>query len=238
MIEKFDKYWYVVHGILGVATVLDPRFKLKLLKYYFPLIYEDVATQEIMRIKGFCYELLTEYQTESYASMGGEMRNQEHSGSSFSSVVHNVVSEDPLVEYDKFTQEMNINMLSKSELDCYLEEPVLPRTPNFDILAWWNTHGGLQFPILKVIARDVLAIPISAVASESVFSTSGRLVGPHRSRLHPKTLEALMCAQNWFLAELDDSASKGEKHGRDSILVDSEVDEEEEGEDVPIILRS
>ncbi|KAF8396362.1 hypothetical protein HHK36_017979 [Tetracentron sinense] len=35
---------------------------------------------------------------------------------------------------------------------------------------------------------------------ESAFNTSGRLVSPHRSLLHLKTLEALMCAQNWLWA--------------------------------------
>ena len=27
------------------------------------------------------------------------------------------------------------------------------------------------------------------------------MVSPHRSKLHPNTLEALMCAQNWLLVE-------------------------------------
>jgi hypothetical protein len=35
MKEKFDKYWSDVHGLLAVATVLDPRFKLHMLKAFF-----------------------------------------------------------------------------------------------------------------------------------------------------------------------------------------------------------
>lgn len=53
--------------------------------------------------------------------------------------------------------------------------------------------------MLQKIAKDILVIHISTVASESTFSTSGRLVSLHRSRLHPNTLEALMCGQNWLL---------------------------------------
>ncbi|KAL2925305.1 putative AC transposase, partial [Bienertia sinuspersici] len=41
------------------------------------------------------------------------------------------------------------------------------------------------------------AVPISTVASESSFSTGGRIIGPHRSRLHPETVKALMCLQSW-----------------------------------------
>lgn len=44
-----------------------------------------------------------------------------------------------------------------------------------------------------MIARDVLAIYVSTVAFEFVFSTGGKVVSLQRSRLHPKTLDALMC---------------------------------------------
>ena len=40
------------------------------------------------------------------------------------------------------------------------------------------------------------------VASESVFSTIGRVVTPQRSRLKEDTLYALMCSQNWFKTEV------------------------------------
>lgn len=60
------------------------------------------------------------------------------------------------------------------------------------------------------MARDFLAIPASTVASESAFSSSGRLVSPHRNRLHPKTIEALMCAQSWLWdAEMKGESSSG-----------------------------
>ncbi|KAK3199726.1 hypothetical protein Dsin_023141 [Dipteronia sinensis] len=58
-----------------------------------------------------------------------------------------------------------------------------------------------RYPILSKIARDVLAIPVSTVASESAFSTGGRTLSSHRSRLHPHTVEALMCTQNWIWAQ-------------------------------------
>lgn len=78
-----------------------------------------------------------------------------------------------------------------------MEEEVLPRSPDFDILLWWKLNG-IKYPTLQAIARDVLAIPVSTVASESAFSTSGHIVSPHRSRLHWTTLEALMCARSWL----------------------------------------
>ena len=87
-----------------------------------------------------------------------------------------------------------------SELETYLEQEEISGSEEFDILLWWKMQKG-RYPILSKIARDVLAIQVSTVASESAFSTSGRTLSSHRSRLHPHTVEALMCAQNWIWAQ-------------------------------------
>ena len=73
------------------------------------------------------------------------------------------------------------------EFDHFIYEGVLKRNEEFDILAWWKSNG-LKYPTLQRIARDILEIPITIVALESAFNTSGRLLSPHRSRLHPKTI--------------------------------------------------
>ena len=87
----------------------------------------------------------------------------------------------------------------KNELELYLEENTLPGSHDFDILAWWKQNG-IKYPTLSLIARDILAIPISTVASESSFSTSGRIIGPHRNKLLSKTIETVICTQNWLYA--------------------------------------
>ncbi|WOL19383.1 protein QUIRKY-like [Canna indica] len=48
------------------------------------------------------------------------------------------------------------------------------------------------------MVRNVLAIPVSTVAYEYVFSTGGRVLDHFRSFLSPKMIEALICAQNWL----------------------------------------
>ncbi|KAL6275833.1 hypothetical protein ACE6H2_019434 [Prunus campanulata] len=54
---------------------------------------------------------------------------------------------------------------------------------------------------LTLIAKDVLAIPVSTVASESCFSTGGRVVNSFRASLTPTIVEALICAQNWLKSD-------------------------------------
>ena len=74
---------------------------------------------------------------------------------------------------------------------------------NFDILAWWKEKEG-QFPILAVMARDLLTVQASTVASESAFSVSGRVILQRRSRLSPESVECCICLKDY----LDGAAQK------------------------------
>ncbi|KAK9992713.1 hypothetical protein SO802_027698 [Lithocarpus litseifolius] len=109
-------------------------------------------------------------------------------------------------DYDLFVSNATTNIGQRGreiilEFELYTSEKVAPRTEQFDVLGLWK-HNGSKYPTLQRIARDILAIPMTTIASESAFSTSGRLLGPHCSRLHHDTLEALMCGQNWLWSEL------------------------------------
>ena len=82
-----------------------------------------------------------------------------------------------------FEEEENVD--SKSEVDKYLEETIEKDEDDFKILGWWKMNSS-KYRILSQIARDVLAIPVSTVASESAFSTGGRVLDQFRSSLTPK----------------------------------------------------
>ncbi|KAL8530375.1 hypothetical protein ACS0TY_007421 [Phlomoides rotata] len=217
MLDKFEKYWFQINDIMGMATILDPRYKLRLLHFYFPLIYtngED-ANKKIERIQGICYNLLNEYSLKSKASEVGA--SYQSSASSLTSPDESET--DHMSKYDKFVAsdfEGNV----KNELDSYLEERVLQRL------------NALKYPTLQLIARDVLAIPISIVASESTFSTGGRFISPYRSRLHHDTLEALMCSQDWLWTEAKEiDATPSECYTTFHDDVDDETNEEILGTD-------
>ena len=205
MIEKFNKYYGEIHNLLAIATVLYPRFKMELVEFYFPKIFgNEDSVYEIEKVQQICDELVDEYKKIYHSS--GIVSQSSTSSFQFemtSGVGKKVGPKDRLASFDAFVCSTTNLDARRSEIDTYLEELVLPRSSDFDILSWWKENSR-KYPILQTIARDILAIPISTVASESAFSASGRFISPHRSRLHPKTLEAMMCTQDWLWAKMHD----------------------------------
>ncbi|XP_060174241.1 zinc finger BED domain-containing protein DAYSLEEPER-like [Lycium barbarum] len=121
-----------------------------------------------------------------------------------SALVENIVDgcdsevRDVMDEYDLFERQSESNS-EKTQLDLYLEEPVLVRkgNENLDVLKFWKDNM-IRYPELSMMARDVLSIPISTVVSESTFSIGGRVIGKYESSILPEIAEAKLCAQDWL----------------------------------------
>ncbi|GKV07140.1 hypothetical protein SLEP1_g18942 [Rubroshorea leprosula] len=120
----------------------------------------------------------------------------------------------------KAAQEKN----EQSKLDIYLKDKleIMENDAQFyDVLSFWRLKSG-RFPVLATMARDILANLVSTVASESAFSTSGRVLDDFRSSLTPKMAQALVFTQDWL-------RKKKRKHV--NITLDCEdLDELEEAE--------
>ncbi|KAL6321604.1 hypothetical protein AAG906_025436 [Vitis piasezkii] len=114
---------------MAIETIFDPRYKIKILEFYFPLMYG--INQSLSWGKNFILWCFIK----------------------FNSFELNYDEQDPLSKFDLFVH------------NYYLEESILPRTSNFD----------------------------------GAIKTS--------QRLHPNTLEALMCAQSWLWKEKEGSRS-------------------------------
>ena len=203
MKSKYDKYWGHLDNInlmLFVAIVLDPQYKLDALEFWLNDNYkgedEVVKVQLVENIKRVIHRLCQQYTRFSVGCVVGSSVDHEKNVSSAEMSVQDQVPKNFMNRYRKYRAEKG-NVDNKSELDRYLMEDVEFLSINFDILNWWKVNSS-KFPILAKIARDVLAIPISTVASESTFSTGGRILDPFRSCLAPKTVEGLICAQNWL----------------------------------------
>ena len=77
----------------------------------------------------------------------------------------------------------------KSELNRYLEEPMLLWREDFDVLNWWKKASSAEHPILSRVARDMLAIPMALATSDNDFYTVPKPMDEH---LEP------ICTQSWY----------------------------------------
>ncbi|XP_072058062.1 zinc finger BED domain-containing protein RICESLEEPER 1-like [Arachis hypogaea] len=151
---------------MGVAVILDPRYKLARSEYKFSMLcqIQDECSSKIERIKQICYDLFHEYQQNlSNSSNAFEYSTQE--------LQMNAEQDDDAAYQLYIRQKKRKNgSFVKTEFDHYIEEDVHPLSTNFDILAWWKVNGA-RFLTLQRIVRDIF-FPVSTVTSESSFSTS------------------------------------------------------------------
>jgi hypothetical protein len=84
------------------------------------------------------------------------------------------LNKDALTDFHTFRARRNL-MLARTEIEKYYVEGVETPSKSFDILMWWNVNSA-KYPVLSSMAQDVLAIPLTTVASESAFSTGGRVI--------------------------------------------------------------
>ena len=61
MMDKFDKYWSEYSTILSIAMILDPRMKLKALRFYYSKLDPSTCDEKLNHIKGKMYKLFEEY---------------------------------------------------------------------------------------------------------------------------------------------------------------------------------
>lgn len=50
MLLNFEKYWDVMHVVVEVFTVLDHRYKLEVLEFYFD---KNIGARALMKLKVF-----------------------------------------------------------------------------------------------------------------------------------------------------------------------------------------
>ncbi|KAK2645870.1 hypothetical protein Ddye_021065 [Dipteronia dyeriana] len=70
----------------------------------------------------------------------------------------------------------------------------------FDILHWWREHQK-HFPILSIIAKQILATPVSTMAVEQEFSADGNILDARRSLLSLESIQAQVCVDDWTKTE-------------------------------------
>nr|XP_009624860.1 zinc finger BED domain-containing protein DAYSLEEPER-like [Nicotiana tomentosiformis] len=165
MLGKFKKYWESYSVILSIAIILNPRYKLKFVKFCFSKLHpEEIANEKVKAIEENLQLLFKEYLIPSTTtSLSGD-----HACNSGSNEMRDA--------FDEFESQFE-SSIGKTQLDLYLEEANLDRktNPNLDVLGYWKDNRQ-RYLELSLMARDILSVPITTVASESVFSIGGRVI--------------------------------------------------------------
>ncbi|XP_010465389.1 PREDICTED: zinc finger BED domain-containing protein RICESLEEPER 1-like isoform X2 [Camelina sativa] len=197
MKTKFDEYWNKCSLVLAIAAILDPRFKMKLVEYYYSKIYGSTALDRIKEVSNGVKELLDAYSMCS--SIVGE--DSSFSGSGLGRAMD---TRDRLKGFDKFLRETSQNLNTTSDLDKYLSEPMFPRTGEFNILNYWKVHTP-RYPVLSLLARDILGTPMSILAPDSTFNSGTPMIADSQSSLNPDIRQALFCAHDWLSTETEET---------------------------------
>nr|KAJ0184663.1 hypothetical protein LSAT_V11C900493660 [Lactuca sativa] len=181
------------------AILLDPTMKSQLLLYTFKKIIgskDETLSRSEIELKA--YEMLYEVERKIEKFFKTYLEKYDMGRSSQQQNSQQVVDCDDYNDFfGNFLNSGGDNSDAvENELIIYLKEPRVMYNKSFDILSWWKLNG-LRFPIVARIAKDILGIQISTVASESAFSTSCRVLTDYRTNLSNVIVEALLCTQDW-----------------------------------------
>ncbi|KAK3218633.1 hypothetical protein Dsin_012603 [Dipteronia sinensis] len=211
MKDKWLEYYKEFPNIYLIALCFDPRCRLEILADYLSVYYEQGLKIDYdvdmccARVKTLLYELYDEY-LRVYGPLLNidvpQTQNVSRSSSSssrFFNLGYNLLSK----KTKKLRGSSSSSSTTYSELESYLSTSFEFIEDNedkkFDILHQWNEHER-YFPILAMIAKQILSTPVSTVAVEQQFNASGNILNPKCSLMSPKSLQLQACVEDWTKA--------------------------------------
>ncbi|KAJ1703169.1 hypothetical protein LUZ63_002948 [Rhynchospora breviuscula] len=189
MTTKFLKYWDDVPLVTIIVNCLDPHWKVKYTVKMMQKYKENLGLQahnEEGRVNYALETMFNLYNSRINVARPASTRSSAGSGSH-----HGLL--DDLRDEDDLDENASMNELKSYNLGMVEKHPV-------DILDYWKRHSSAS-PTLAMMARDIFAVPVSTVPSESCFSSANRILTDKRSKLGPNVFEKLVCMKDWIDAE-------------------------------------
>ncbi|KAL7598128.1 hypothetical protein Lser_V15G25935 [Lactuca serriola] len=189
---KYDKYWGAynkMNDFMYFAVLLGPTIKSPFLLHAFKKMigYMEVMEQPLtpadIDIKA-C-PMVREIENRMKNLFMTHLKRFDNGGSSQQEASQKVidVDDDNDFVFDDFLCMGGSNSGPKdNEFRTYLKENIVNYKKDFSILGWWRRNA-IKFPTVAQMAKDILVIQISSLASESAFSTCGRVVNDYRTSL-------------------------------------------------------
>ena len=163
-----------------LATVLDPRFKLK--AFYTA---SSAANARMMLIKE-CEEYLLKLSSASPRDQPQPKRSKQDKSSTLWSIF-----DELLAENEQNSEGHSCENSAEIMVEMYLKEPVLSHIEHIHPLTYWKEKKPL-WPCLADLACKYLSIPPSSAASESLFSSAADVISQERNRILPEKAEMLL----------------------------------------------
>jgi len=198
---KFEKYWKKIPMLYSFAFILDPRAKLRGLHMALDLLAKSTSYNYNLyanEVKHELFKLYNKYENKFATARpartahpsGLTGKRKQAWGKIFGGPGGSGTS----------GPSSNIPIAGTCELTAYLDsDNVVAYDDSFDILNWWHDHK-LTYPVLSIMAKDIMSVPVSTTSSESCFSQSGRILEDRRRRMNPETVEQLIIIKDWELA--------------------------------------
>ncbi|XP_066323573.1 zinc finger BED domain-containing protein RICESLEEPER 2-like [Miscanthus floridulus] len=207
---KYLKYWKDIPLLYSFAFILDPRDKMRGLFNVLTIMQQKTGfdySSYYGIVKTEIFKLFNKYE-EKFGAARSQRRaahptsitgKRKHAwgrifrGPGASGVVGPSPASAPSPSLSTYA--------AACELSAYLDsDNVTAYEDDFDLLLWWRDRK-LTYPVLSIMARDIMSVPISTVSSESCFSLTGRILEERRRRLLLEHVEMLACIKDWELGE-------------------------------------
>ena len=189
-IEYFTDFPY----IYGIACLLDPGVRQEglenMLEHYYKVL--GVSYDHVLYVTN-CLNLLHRLIDMYLPSTETAIPPKTSSSNRFNSKMLGIITKKQKVRISTTSAPVaSASTTMLREFFSYNYE----LDEDFEILTWWRSHE-IQFPVLAKIARDVLVVPASTIASESAFSAGRRVLDEKRSSLAPDAVKICVCKKDW-----------------------------------------
>jgi len=220
MIDKYNKYWRDIPLLYSFAFIMDPRAKMKGFTRVLRRLGNLTGTSYnayLVSTRARLTDVFKKYEDKFGAvrlrrpdppNMPGKSRSawdeiydDDVDPGMCGTLLPSILNMSRSTSATSLLQAATSSASNASELVSYLDcDTVNHLTDYFNILHWWHQHK-LTYPVLSIMAKDILTILVSTISSESTFSTTGSIIEERRRKLRPEMVEMLTCMKNWEAAE-------------------------------------
>ncbi|PVH36198.1 hypothetical protein PAHAL_6G019600 [Panicum hallii] len=172
--------------IWSVPLALDPRYKLRYIRFRFEKAFGSEAAKFVSEVTTKINNMYAAY-IEEYGADQSDSANPMSDTSSADPWDQewndHCRSEDVMAA----AQSNSRNPGTQTELDRYLQEdPLAPATKDFDVLKWWKAHSS-EYPMVARMARDALAMPTCSKLSSDQLAQVRSILRGYSKKPHGET---------------------------------------------------